>query len=90
MHSVTSILLVTKARHAAAEATAAAVSQWLGAHGMALFTPSADQFFEKLVVARTSDAILILGGDGTAFVGVGRKLAGLDIPLLGINFGQVG
>ena len=37
--------------------------------------------------ARTSDAILILGGDGT-FVGVGRKLAGLDIPLLGINFGQ--
>ena len=90
MHSVTSILLVTKARHAAAEATAAAVSQWLEAHGVACSALPADCPSEKLVGrARTSDAILILGGDGT-FVGVGRKLAGLDIPLLGINFGQVG
>ena len=31
-----------------------------------------------------------LGFGGGALVGVGRKLAGLDIPLLGINFGQVG
>ena len=90
MHSVTSILLVTKARHAAAKATAAAVSQWLEAHGVACSALPADCPSEKLVGrARTSDAILILGGDGT-FVGVGRKLAGLDIPLLGINFGQVG
>lgn len=90
MHSVTSILRVTKARHAAAEATAAAVSQWLEAHGVACSALPADCPSEKLVGrARTSDAILILGGDGT-FVGVGRKLAGLDIPLLGINFGQVG
>ena len=90
MHSVTSILLVTKARHAAAEATAAAVSQWLEAHGVACSALPADCPSEKLVGrARTSDAILILGGDGT-FVGVGRKLAGLNIPLLGINFGQVG
>ena len=90
MHSVTSILLVTKARHAAAEATAAAVSQWLEAHGVACSALPADCPSEKLVGrARTADAILILGGDGT-FVGVGRKLAGLDIPLLGINFGQVG
>ena len=90
MHSVTSILLVTKARHAAAEATAAAVSQWLEAHGVACSALPADCPSEKLVGrARTADAILILGGDGT-FVGGGRKLAGLDIPLLGINFGQVG
>ena len=81
MHSVTSILLVTKARHAAAETTAAAVSQWLGAHGVACSALPADCPSEKLVGrARTADAILILG----------RKLAGLDIPLLGINFGQVG
>ena len=57
---------------------------------MACSALPADCPSEKLVGrARTSDAILILGGDGT-FVGVGRKLAGLDIPLLGINFGQVG
>ena len=57
---------------------------------MACSALPADCPSEKLVGrARTADAILILGGDGT-FVGVGRKLAGLDIPLLGINFGQVG
>lgn len=90
MHSVTSILLVTKARHAAAETTAAAVGQWLGAHGVACSALPADCPSDDLVrKARASDAVLILGGDGT-FVGVGRKLAGLDIPLLGINFGQVG
>ena len=62
MHSVTSILLVTKARHAAAEATAAAVSQWLEAHGVACSALPADCPSEKLVGrARTSDAILILG-----------------------------
>lgn len=77
MHSVTSILLVTKARHAAAEATAAAVSQWLEAHGVGLVPPfPADCPSEKLVGrARTSDAILILGGDGT-FVGVAASLPG--------------
>lgn len=90
MHSVTSILLVTKARHAAAEATAAAVGQWLGAHGVACSALPADCPSDELVVkARASGAVLILGGDGT-FIGVGRKLAGLDIPLLGINFGQIG
>ncbi len=90
MHSVTSILLVTKARHAAAEATAAAVGQWLGAHGVACSALPADCPSDELVAkARASGAVLILGGDGT-FIGVGRKLAGLDIPLLGINFGQIG
>ena len=60
MHSVTSILLVTKARHAAAEATAAAVSQWLEAHGVACSALPADCPSEKLVGrARTSDAIMI-------------------------------
>lgn len=90
MHSVTSILLVTKTRHAAAESTAAIISRWLDDRGVACSTLPAACPPEKLIgMARMADAVLVLGGDGT-FVGVGRKLAGLDVPLLGINFGQVG
>ncbi len=90
MQSVTSILLVTKTRHAAAESTAVAVARWLEARGVASTTVSAAGPAPELADrARAADAVLILGGDGT-FVGVGRKLAGIDVPLLGINFGQVG
>lgn len=90
MQSVTSILLVTKAGHADAESTALAVSRWLEARGVAASTLSAACPPEELAAgARGVDAVLVLGGDGT-FVGVGRKLALVDVPLLGINFGQVG
>lgn len=39
--------------------------------------------------AAASDAVLILGGDGT-MVGVARRLAGIRTPLVGMNFGRVG
>ena len=90
MHSVTSILLVTKTRHAAAESTAIAISRWLETRGVASsILPAACPPEELADKARTADTVLVLGGDGT-FVGVGRKLAGLNVPLLGINFGQIG
>lgn len=90
MQSLTSLLLVTKAGHAEAESTALAVSRWLETRGVAASILSAARLPDELVGrARRADAVLVLGGDGT-FVGVGRKLAGLNIPLLGINFGQVG
>lgn len=90
MQSVTSILLVTKARHAAAEAVAADVSRWLQARGIACAMVSASCPPEELARrAREAGAVIVLGGDGT-FIGVGRKLACVDVPLLGINFGQIG
>lgn len=90
MQSVTSLLLVTKTRHAAAESTALAVGRWLEARGVACSIVSAARSAQELAdKARAADVVLIFGGDGT-FVGVERKLAGTDVPLLGINFGQVG
>lgn len=79
MQSVTSILLVTKTRHAAAESTAVSVARWLEARGVASSTVSAAHPARELADrARAADVVLILGGDGT-FVGVGRKLAGIDV-----------
>lgn len=39
--------------------------------------------------AAASDAVLVLGGDGT-MIGVARRLAGIRTPLAGMNFGRVG
>lgn len=90
MQSVTSILLVTKSRNRLAEDAAAEIGQWLESRGVSRTTLSADCRQEKLLAAaRSAQAAVILGGDGT-FVGISRKLTGLGVPLLGINFGQVG
>ncbi len=40
-------------------------------------------------IQEQADAAVIIGGDGT-FLGIARKLAGLSIPLIGINQGRLG
>ena len=59
------------------------IEKYIGKTGRRLFMLFC-WLFTLLVIAAFTDMVA-----GT-FVGVGRKLAGLDIPLLGINFGQVG
>ncbi|MCR5107377.1 MAG: NAD(+)/NADH kinase [Lachnospiraceae bacterium] len=44
---------------------------------------------ELMSEARDAECILVLGGDGT-FIQVAGKMAGSDIPLIGINLGTVG
>lgn len=81
------ILLVHKTAHKGACALAAQIRLWLEAHGctVSLFEAGdAGIDFEKKY-----DCAIVLGGDGT-MLGVARKLAGKNIPLLGINFGRVG
>ena len=43
----------------------------------------------KSKVPKDTDCVLVLGGDGTLILAV-RDLAGLDLPFLGINFGNLG
>jgi NAD+ kinase len=42
-----------------------------------------------IAVARESDLVLVLGGDGT-MLRLGREIAGVDTPMLGINIGGLG
>ena len=35
------------------------------------------------------DLVVVLGGDGT-MLGIGRQLAGMNVPLVGINMGRLG
>jgi NAD+ kinase len=39
--------------------------------------------------AGTIDLVVVLGGDGT-MLGIGRQLAGSNVPLVGINMGRLG
>lgn len=40
-------------------------------------------------IGSQADLVIVMGGDGT-MLGVGRKLAQYDVPLLGINHGRLG
>ena len=85
-----SILLVCKGKSTAATETAEHIRTWLTARGVSVRTISTMEDRAKIrAAAKGQDAALVLGGDG-AMLGVARALIGLDVPLLGINFGRVG
>jgi NAD+ kinase len=62
---------------------------WCRMRGIGQWTlPAGDT--EKLVAElRTTDALVVLGGDGT-FLRAAMAVAEVDVPLLGINLGKVG
>lgn len=82
------ILLVRKAAHKGAHALARQIKPWLEAHGCTTTTLEAGNN-EDPTYNENFDCAIVLGGDGT-MLGVARKLAARNIPLLGINFGRVG
>ncbi|MBO4369265.1 MAG: NAD(+)/NADH kinase [Desulfovibrio sp.] len=82
------ILLITKTGHAPANSLAKTISVWLADHGCATTLCAANEL-PKRSLPDNIDLAIVLGGDGT-MLGVGRNLAGKDIPILGINFGRVG
>ena len=90
MHTPSTLLLVAKARHKKAAETANQMAAWLEARhipAQVLMANARQDVLED--AATTARAVVVLGGDGT-LVGVARKLASHRLPLLGINFGQVG
>jgi len=61
----------------------------LRALGVAVWCASAYDEVKVCQEGRDSDLIISFGGDGT-IVRVARTIAGLNVPLLGINLGRVG
>jgi len=62
---------------------------WLHHHRIDNWSAQAADFDKVVAELRTSDALIVLGGDGT-FLRAARATAEVDVPLLGVNLGKVG
>ena len=66
------------------------VKDWLLSRGVRSEIHSAETEAVQLrILAAASDVVLVLGGDGT-MVGIARRLASVNTPMVGMNFGRVG
>ena len=90
-HAFSHIAIVTKERHEEARRLGDRIGRWLAEQGVGTQILANEQNREHLLLERTNpDLILVLGGDGTV-LSVARKLdSGSDVPLLGLNLGQIG
>ncbi|MDR3319813.1 MAG: NAD(+)/NADH kinase [Desulfovibrio sp.] len=82
------MLIVSKAGHGQAFSLAREMLLWLRrqGHTAEMIDAGSDN---KLYYTPDLFLVIVLGGDGT-MIGAARRLAGLAVPLLGINFGRVG
>lgn len=88
---IKSILLLSKTGHPEAGECAAAMGEWLSAKGVSWRLTSPGEEFGWMRDMGRTDAVVVLGGDGT-LVGVLRRLVSADVrvPVLAVNFGRVG
>ena len=89
MNSLRRFLILHKPQADAYE-TAHAVSNHLTSLGTdASVMPSTAPATDIYASASSADALVMVGGDGS-IIGAARKLNGLSIPIVGLNFGFVG
>jgi NAD+ kinase len=62
---------------------------WCRAGGVAHWSAPAGELETLRRELTTTDVLVVLGGDGT-FLRAAQAVAGVDVPLLGINLGKVG
>ena len=98
---ITRVGLVAKARLEAAAGVLAELASWLEARGVSAVFETDTAALAGLPAGRlttsrddlpaASDLIVVLGGDGT-LIGMAGRIArgGLDVPILGVNFGSLG
>lgn len=92
---IKSVGVVVKPQHAEAWRTACELGAWLARRGISVVgEPSspADKFSETAenrIFDADLDLLVVLGGDGT-MIATARLLGERDIPILGINYGNLG
>ena len=93
--------IVVKPGQASAAPHLVEVAEWLESRGVEpVFEADAGRLLPQRPARRTAaredlpyivDLLLVLGGDGTLLAVADRvSLAGLDLPILGVNFGRLG
>jgi NAD+ kinase len=73
----------------AAVELAARASGWCQVRGVGEWQAQASDLDRLRAELPTTDALVVLGGDGT-FLRAARAVADVDVPLLGLNLGKVG
>jgi NAD+ kinase len=63
--------------------------EWCRANGVEAWAAPAGEAPEDAALLSDTDAVVVLGGDGT-FLRAARSVADLGLPILGINLGKVG
>ena len=62
---------------------------WCRMHGVEHWAAQAQEFEQLCRELAATDALVVLGGDGT-FLRAARAVTEVDVPLLGVNLGKVG
>jgi NAD+ kinase len=62
---------------------------WCSVNGLDGWASPAEEAPEDTTLLERTDAVVVLGGDGT-FLRAARMVADVDVPILGVNVGKVG